>query len=99
MPGAALGQKGRAVLAADESERAVPVSHDAWSGTARVFAAAEVYAMVGQYDRALERLEWLLSVPSWASVGLLRADPLWDPLRNHPRFKALLAKYGNASSS
>jgi len=35
-----------------------------------------------------------LSRPSWITVGGLKADPVWDPLRNNPRFQALLKKYG-----
>ena len=33
------------------------------------------------------------SIPCEFSVGLLRLDPVWDPLRYHPRFQALLEKY------
>jgi len=31
--------------------------------------------------------------PSLLPVGLLRLHPVWDPLRDHPRFQALLEKY------
>jgi len=27
------------------------------------------------------------------SVPLLKLEPRWDPLRDHPRFQALLEKY------
>jgi hypothetical protein len=39
---------------------------------------------------AIDQLEFLLSVPGETSVPLLRLDPAWDPLRNHPRFKKLV---------
>jgi len=29
------------------------------------------------------------------SIPLLRIDPIWDPLRGHPGFEALLEKYEN----
>jgi hypothetical protein len=32
----------------------------------------------------------MLSVPSEMSPALLRIDPVWDPLRNHPRFQKLV---------
>ena len=44
---------------------------------------------------ALDQLDWLLETPSSMNVGLLRADPRWDALRDHPRFQALLEKYAD----
>jgi hypothetical protein len=38
-------------------------------------------------------IERLLEKPSFLSVHTLRLDPRWDPIRDHPRFKALLAKH------
>jgi hypothetical protein len=46
--------------------------------------------MVNEYDLAVEQLEHLLSIPSELSIPLLRLDPVWKPLRDHPRFKRLL---------
>ena len=54
--------------------------------------------MVGEYDAALDEIEYLLSIPSWYSVHSLRLDPDYDPLRDHPRFQALLEKYGGGGS-
>ena len=49
--------------------------------------------MVGDYEAALDELHLLLSIPSYVSVPLLRIDPTWDPLREHPRFQELLEEY------
>jgi len=49
---------------------------------------------VGEYDSALDQIEYLLSIPSWFSVPLLRLDPRYDPLRKLPRYQKLLEKYG-----
>jgi hypothetical protein len=54
-----------------------------------------VYVACGEYEAAIEQLETLLSVPSHVTVGLLRADPLWDPIRDHSRFTRLLEKYAD----
>ncbi len=51
---------------------------------------AVIYVMVGEQNAALDQIEYLLSIPSILSVPLLRIDPQWDPLRNHPRFQKLL---------
>ena len=56
-----------------------------------------IYTMVGEYDAALDEIEYLLSIPSLMSVPWLRLDPIWDPLRDHPRFQALLEKYAIAT--
>lgn len=71
----------------------LPVSTDAWVGRIRIEALAEIYVLAGKHDAALDRLEWLMSVPSIMSVGVLQADPLWDPLRDNPRFQRLLERY------
>ena len=57
--------------------------------------AMEVYAHLGEYDQALGLLEILLSVPSHTSVPLIRVDPLWDPVREDPRFVRLVEEYGD----
>ncbi len=59
---------------------------------------AAIYTEVGEYEKATERLEYLLTVPGDLSVNLLRIDPVWDPLRDHPRFQRLLDEYSGARS-
>jgi TolB-like protein/DNA-binding SARP family transcriptional activator/Tfp pilus assembly protein PilF len=56
----------------------------------RRYSLAEVYVMGGDYDAAIDQIEYLLSVPSAVSVPQLKMDPIWDPLRKHPRFVELL---------
>ena len=62
----------------------------AWAGLFRIEDLARIYVMVGEFDAAIDQLEYLLCVPGEMSVPLLRLDPVWDPLRDHPRFKKLL---------
>jgi serine/threonine-protein kinase len=59
---------------------------------------AVIFVMIRDHDAALEQIEHLLSVPAHFSVGLLRLDPMWDPLRDHPRYQALLEEYGRSGS-
>ena len=54
---------------------------------------ARIYVMVGDYDAATDQLKILLSRPGELSIPLLRLDPAWDPLHNHPRFQKLLESY------
>ena len=73
----------------------MPISKDSLEGGDRAIDMAQIYTRAGKSDEALELIEELLSIPSLLSVGLLRLDPVWDPLRDHPRFQALLEKYGD----
>ncbi|PYJ15246.1 MAG: hypothetical protein DME94_06865, partial [Verrucomicrobia bacterium] len=57
-------------------------------------ASAEVHAVLGNNDRAIEILEGLLTRPSGVTAQLLKVNPIWDPLRGDPHFQALIDKYG-----
>ncbi len=59
-------------------------------GLSKVKDLARIYVMVDEHDEAIDQLEYLLSIPSRLSIPLLRLDPAWDPLRDHPDFKRLL---------
>jgi TolB-like protein/Tfp pilus assembly protein PilF len=71
---------------------AAKVQNDRLSGSGMEVATAVARAHLGETDAAIESVKRLLQTPSGDSItlALLRADPLWDPLRNDPRFKALL---------
>jgi serine/threonine-protein kinase len=68
-----------------------PVSKEAIRGTKWVEELARIYMMVDEFDAAIDQLEYLLSIPGQLSIPFLQLNPAWDPLRNHPRFKKLIA--------
>src|SRR5256886_216656 len=89
-----LGEKDAALAEAQRATELLPESKDAFGGPEIAAGVAEVYAILGENDRAIEILDGLLSRPSGVTVQGLKVNPIWDPLRNDPRFQALLAKYG-----
>ena len=70
-----------------------PVSKDAVDGCSFELYLAEIYALTGELELATAKLEYLLSIPSPLSAASLQFDPKWDPLRDHPRFQALLEEH------
>ncbi|MBA3544645.1 MAG: tetratricopeptide repeat protein [Chthoniobacterales bacterium] len=78
-----------------ESRKAVelcPVSSDAVEGPGYVTNLANVYAALGDRDRAFEQLASVAKMPNGPSYGALKLDPTWASLRGDPRFAQLLAE-------
>ena len=76
----------------------IPISKDALEGAVIANKVAEIFVTVGEYDAAIDLLENLLSIPSQISVNLLRIDPIWEPVRDHPRFQRLIEQYSEVES-
>jgi TolB-like protein/tetratricopeptide (TPR) repeat protein len=63
--------------------------NDAKSKPTAETVLAQVQARFGDLDSAFAALPHLLEVPFGIKRGLLRIDPMWDPLRKDPRFQKL----------
>jgi tetratricopeptide (TPR) repeat protein len=96
---AGLGLKEAAIREGKLATELLPVSKDAFDGPSYIERLAWIYVMVGEYDAALDQIEYLLSIPSELSVPYVRIYPRWDPLRNHPRFQKLLQKYDHRDAN
>ena len=90
---AGIGQRQRAVQEGELAAELLPVSKDEMLGPNILESLASVYTMVGEYDLAIDQLDYLLSHPSSVQIERVRHHPIYDPLRDHPRFKALIEKY------
>ncbi len=91
---AGVGQKYRAVQEGELAARLLPVSKDELLGADILHTLAMVYTMVGEHDLAVDQLDYLLSHPSNVQIERVRRHPIYDPLRDHPSFQALLGKLG-----
>ena len=56
---------------------------------------AMIYTLVGEYDLAIDELEYHLSIPAWSTPEYLKADPIFEPLQNMPGFKTMLSNFAS----
>jgi TolB-like protein/tetratricopeptide (TPR) repeat protein len=89
-----LGEKEAAIAEAKRGMELLPESVDAFDGPNTTEALAEVYAIVGEHDKAIDLLDGLLSRPSPVTTAMLKVIPIWDHLRDNPRFVEMLKRYG-----
>lgn len=81
-------ERGRDLL---EQAMAMPVSDEAQARTRRRWAQA--YVELGEVEKVVEHLEYLLSIPSLITVHSLESRLSWAPVRDEPAFQALLDKH------
>ncbi len=91
------GEKDAAIVEGKKATELLPESIDSFSGPDMTQNLAEVYAIVGEEEKAIDLLDGLLSRPSPLTVTILKLVPIWDPLRSNPRFIELLKKYGGSA--
>ena len=93
-----LGRKDDALREGQRAMELKPISHDVIEGAVVEDFYTLICVYVGEKDKAISRIERLLTVPfavdyADESVTLsdLRQRWEWDPLRNDPRFQKIIA--------
>ncbi len=86
-----LGKKADAIRQGERGTALLPLAKDAYFGPYFQHQLVRIYMLVGEPERALDRLEPLLKIPYYLSPGWLKIDPNFDPLRKNPRFQKLVA--------
>jgi TolB-like protein/class 3 adenylate cyclase/Tfp pilus assembly protein PilF len=95
-----LGDKTVAFALVEKAIAVNPIEKDPMDGPGSIEILARVSAKMGEPERAVGALQKLLSTPYESPLNaanvpltpaLLRLDPMFDPLRNDPRFQKLVA--------
>jgi TolB-like protein len=89
----ALGRNADALRLSRQAADTISIEKDAVSGPFLQNGLAQIEARAGAPEEAIKRLRHLLSTPAGqvVSLALLKIDPVWDPIRNHPDFQQLLS--------
>jgi len=92
---AGLGDAASAVAEGQTAMAMYSTSKDPNDGPELEGDMAQIYALLGDADRAVPILKRLLQIPysnmypGAITPALLRLDPVWDQIRNDPRFQEL----------
>jgi TolB-like protein/Flp pilus assembly protein TadD len=95
---AGLGDKASAFTLIERAIALHPIEKDAANSPQSIDILARISARLGEPDRAIAALQKILSIPCNGGLAtgmpltpaLLRLDPMFDPLRNDPRFQKLV---------
>jgi TolB-like protein len=87
---ALIGNNIEAIDYGNKEVNMMPIKLDAISGVVREQDLMEIYILNGDYNQALDKIEYLLSISSKLSIGKLMIDPIFDNLRSLQRFQKII---------
>jgi len=89
---ASLGQNEEALRHARHAAETLPPSVDAVGGAMCEMNLAAVLVMTGDRDATFDKLSKLVKLPFSLTHGDLKLNPVWDDLRDDPRFDRIMAE-------
>mgnify|MGYP001459445756 FL=1 len=89
---ARIGKNKEAVDAGLKAIDILPISKDAMFGPNYEKSLCYIYSIIGEKNKALEKIEYLSVIPNGFHYGELKMDPDFDSIRNEPRFQTVLNK-------
>jgi serine/threonine-protein kinase len=87
---AELGEREQAIAEGKRGVELYPVSLDAFQGPPFLVDLAIIYTRTGDFDEAFDLIERLFDVPAGMTPAMFRLNPVYDPLRDDPRYDELL---------
>jgi serine/threonine-protein kinase len=88
------GDRDNAITSCDRAQTILPESRDKVHGVNIAALCAQAKGLVGETEFVVSEIERLGLLPNEImTVNVLRLDPRWDYIRDHPRVQALLAKH------
>jgi serine/threonine protein kinase/tetratricopeptide (TPR) repeat protein len=85
-----LGNKDEAIRVGKQAVEILPASKHAVAECFVLSNLAGVYAWVGEADSSIDVLAGMIGKPVGPRYGELKFSPIWDPIRDQPRFQKLL---------
>ena len=86
------GKYDKAIKSGLKATEVLPTNRDALFGPIYEKYLATIYVLSGEYDKALDKIDYLIEVPGGFHYGELLNDPDFDSIRDYPRFQSALSK-------
>lgn len=91
---AGLGLKDQAIEHGLAATTILPPSREAIYSLFFLINLAEIYVLIGEYEKAIDQLQYSMQIPGFVSAPYLKLDPVWKPLHDNPRFVKLISQSG-----
>jgi tetratricopeptide (TPR) repeat protein len=91
---AGTGQGDEALQAGRRGLELMPPKKDAIFGPWAYTRLAQIHAVLGQADSAVAYLERTFAIPGDLSAWDVKMDPIYDSIRDHPGYHALMERFG-----